>query len=265
MKEEHAKGRMKMKQFKNVFKRVEKKYLLSEETYHQLLNSLESYMNVDEYGLHTICNIYYDTNQYDLIRHSIEKPPYKEKLRIRSYGIPTEESTVFVEIKKKFKGVVYKRRISMPLKKATLFLNHGIAPKENSQIVNEIKYFIQLYHPVPKQYIAYDRIALYGKEDPELRITFDSNIRGRKEDLDLECGDDGEPLLSPGERLMEIKIAGAMPIWLAHLLSELEIYPTSFSKYGNIYKKDVFLVPMIEKSMANEYDISELRGGIVHV
>lgn len=254
-----------MKQCANVFQRVEKKYLLSEETYLKILDGLASYMNVDEYGLHTICNIYYDTEQYHLIRNSIEKPPYKEKLRLRSYGIPTDSSKVFLEIKKKYKGIVYKRRVSMTYKEATLFLDHGMEPNETTQILNEIKYFINFHNPVAKQYIAYDRIALYGKEDPEVRITFDSNIRSRKENLHLSSGDHGELLLEPGARLMEIKIAGAMPIWLAHMLAELQIYPTSFSKYGNIYKKEVFFTQIDQKKMSYQYETPQFKGGIVHV
>lgn len=226
-----------MANYTAVFKRVEKKYLISEEQYQQLRERLEPYMNIDEYGLHTICNIYYDTDQYDLIRHSIEKPMYKEKLRVRSYGIPNADSNVFVEIKKKYNGVVYKRRISMKLNMVKPFVQGEGKHSDNSQIEKELKYFIQFYQPMPKQFIAYDRIALYGKEDKEVRITFDQNIRSRDRDLNLEDGDYGEYLLEKGQYLMEIKIAGAMPIWLARILSELQIYPTSFSKYGNIYKK----------------------------
>ena len=226
-----------MAKYQAVFRRVEKKYVLTEERYDQLLEHLIPHMEFDEYGLHTICNIYYDTRQYELIRHSIEKPIYKEKLRLRSYGIPTKESDVFLEIKKKWKGVVYKRRSAMSLKSAVSFLEQKEIPSVNSQILREIAYFLSMYPVEPKQFIAYDRIAMYGKEDSELRITFDANIRSRDEELSLAAGDYGSLLLPPGERIMEIKMTGAMPLWLAHTLSELSIFPTSFSKYGNLYKK----------------------------
>lgn len=221
------------------FKRVEKKYLLSREKYEQLIKRMEPYMQMDEYGLHTICNIYYDTDQFDLIRTSIEKPPYKEKLRLRSYGVPDKGGKVFLEIKKKWKGVVYKRRIALTLEEAEDYLTKGRPLPKDGQIEREIDYFIKFYQPKAKMYIAYDREAYFGKEDSSIRITFDQNIRSREEDLKLEQGDAGKLLLERGCRLMEIKISGAFPMWMANILSELKIYPTSFSKYGNIYKNSL--------------------------
>ncbi len=228
---------MTLSNIKSVFQRVEVKYMVEEATYPILMERLKEHMDIDSYGLHTICNIYYDTEHDELIRTSLEKPIYKEKLRLRSYGVPTESSKVFLEIKKKYKGIVYKRRMDLDLASAKEFTLHNIPPEGESQIQKEVEYFFKFYKPVPKVYIAYDRIAMFGKEDPELRITFDQNIRSRDYDLNLEDGDHGELLLKEGFRLMEIKIAGAMPLWLSAILNELAIYPTSFSKYGNVYKK----------------------------
>ena len=221
-----------------VFERIEKKYLLTAEQYEDLWQHLKDHMKIDEYGLSTICNVYYDTDDFRMVRTSLEKPLYKEKLRLRSYGIPSDSSPVFVEIKKKFDGVVYKRRISLPYREAVNYLNHGIRPeaKVNGQILKELDYVRSFYHPGPAMFIAYDRIATYGKEDPSIRITFDRNIRYRREDLRLSDGDEGALLLEPGSVLMEIKVAGAYPLWMASLLSEFEIYPVSFSKYGRIYE-----------------------------
>lgn len=218
-----------------IFKRYEKKYLLDEAQYSALTSVISEYMKVDKYGKHTICNIYFDTPDFYLIRRSIDKPMYKEKLRLRSYGIPDKDSKVFVELKKKYKGIVYKRRITMSLKDAYRYLTQGITT-DTSQIKKEIDYFMNYYHPVPKMYIAYDRIAYFCESDPDFRITFDSDIRYRSNDLYLENGDHGECLLEKGFHLMELKIVGAIPLWLTHALTELKIYPTSFSKYGNIYK-----------------------------
>jgi SPX domain protein involved in polyphosphate accumulation len=223
----------------NIFQRVEKKYYLNNRQYEQLAQALTPFMKMDDYGLHTICNIYYDTENFDLIRTSIEKPVYKEKFRLRSYGTPKENDKIYLEIKKKWKGVVYKRRVSMTLEEANRYLNHGIKPDFDSQILREIDYFISFYNPQPKVYLAYDRIALYCIHDPEIRITFDKNIRSRNTILDLSKGDFGKDLLDEGSRLMEIKVADAYPLWLADILSELEIYPTSFSKYGNVYKDQI--------------------------
>lgn len=223
----------------DVFQRVEKKYLMTAETYQLFQKEIQDYMQADQYGLHTICNIYFDTIADELIRNSIEKPVYKEKLRLRSYGIPNYNSQVFLEIKRKYKGIVYKRRVAMTLKEASYYLEHGIRPKNDSQILKEIDYFIKFYKPIPKLYLAYDRVAFFGKEDNNIRMTIDANIRSRKDDLALEQGDRGELLLEQDMYLLEIKVPNAYPIWLAEILSKLEIYPISFSKYGNIYKQNL--------------------------
>ena len=223
----------------NVFERVEKKFLLSEKQYQLLLQYLNSYMTMDSYGKHTICNIYYDTPTNDLISHSIEKPKYKEKLRLRSYGTPTKKDKVYIEIKKKYDGIVYKRRVQMTLEEAELYLNRHIKAAQDNQILKEIDYFMDFYRPIPKLYLAYERIAYFGNEDKNVRITFDHNIRSREDNLSLGNGDKGESLLKDKEYLMEVKVPGAMPLWLVNIMSMLEIYPVSFSKYGNIYKNNI--------------------------
>lgn len=226
-----------MGQYQDVFKRVEKKYLLSEYQYKELRKKLEEYVRVDKYGKTTITNIYFDTPDMLLIRRSLEKPVYKEKLRLRTYGVPGAETPAFIELKKKYKGVVYKRRIDMPYEDAVKYLYKGVHPEKTTQITKEIDYFLKFYRGIaPAMYISYDRIATYGIEDPNLRITFDGNITWRTQELELSKGVWGSKLLNEGERLMEIKIGGAMPLWLVKILDELEIYPTSFSKYGNAYK-----------------------------
>ncbi len=219
-----------------VFNRYEKKYLMPEEVYIELRERLKPYMQVDQYGQHTICNIYYDTPQYDLIRRSIEKPAYKEKLRLRSYGIPTLDSTVFLEIKKKYHKIVNKRRIPLTLRQAYDYVEHGIRPEQDCQILNEIDFFLRRYPLQRGVYLAYDRVALFQKDDPDFRVTFDHNIRSRQVDMGLEKGDSGDLLLPKQYYLMESKVMGATPLWFAQILSELSIYPVSFSKYGNIYK-----------------------------
>lgn len=225
-----------MAKVQSVFERYEKKYLLSLAQYKTLRSALEAWMQPDEHGLHTISNIYYDTDDYRLIRASIAKPVYKEKLRLRSYGVPTADDTVFLELKKKFDGVVFKRRAAMPLSQAAQYLQTGQRPRDE-QILREIDWFLQSYPLSPKVFICYDRIALFGRNDHELRVTFDTNIRCRQTMLALDKGTWGAPLLPDGQVLMEIKIHDAMPLWMAELLSTLCIYPCSFSKYGNCYTK----------------------------
>jgi len=225
--------------FQDVFRRYEKKFMLNEQQYRSLRSALEGTMSVDEYGKHTIGNVYFDTDDYRLIRASLEKPVYKEKLRVRSYGVPAAQDQVFVELKKKYDGVVYKRRASMTLDEAEAYLLWGERPREETQITREIDWFMNFYHPVPKVYLAYDRVALFGKEDPELRITFDTDIRFRQTALSLWAGDSGAPLLSMGQYLMEVKIPGAMPLWMSHLFDQCGIFSTSFSKYGAVYQNNI--------------------------
>lgn len=220
----------------SVFERVEKKYRMNQKQYEAFLSAAEGKIHADQYGLHTIRNIYYDTQDYELIRNSIEKPKYKEKFRLRGYGEIGEESPVFLEIKKKYNGVVYKRRTELSFGEAKAYLEQGILPENDSQIMREIDYFMKFHKPFPRVYLAYDRVAYQGDEEEELRITIDRNIRSRSHRLELSY--DGEcTLLSPGEYLMEIKVATAYPLWLADLLCGLQIYPVSFSKYGAVYAK----------------------------
>lgn len=228
-----------MKKMQNVFQRYEKKYLLKWEQYLALLTKIAPYMELDAYGKHTICNVYYDTESYELIRTSIEKPSYKEKLRIRSYGIAHENSNVFLELKKKVNGIVYKRRVCMNYQDVMNYLERN-QPSETSQILKEIDWFMEWYHPTEKTFIAYDRMAYFGKEDEDLRMTFDFALRWRKDQVDLCAGDHGEKILKDDEVLMEIKIPMAMPIWMSNVLNELKIYPISFSKYGICYKEHLF-------------------------
>lgn len=217
------------------FERFEKKYFITKSQKEKLLKKIGNMISSDEYGVTPILNIYYDTENWDLIRASIEKPGYKEKLRVRSYGVP--KGTVFAEIKKKCGGVVYKRRISGSNSDITKMLAGKM--EFRGQIGDEIGWFQKRYSTFPRMFIGYDRTAYFGKEDKNVRITFDENLRWRDYDLDLSLGDYGEPILSENKILMEIKIPGACPLWLARTLSELEIYPTSFSKYGECFVNNI--------------------------
>lgn len=221
------------------FRRYEKKYMLTPEQLRGMLAGMKGHMRPDEFGRYTICNIYYDTDDFRLIRASLEKPVYKEKLRMRSYGVPNDEDKVFVELKKKYDSVVYKRRTVMSAGEAVSYIHDGVVPEREDQICREIDWFMGSYHPTPKVFIAYDRTAFAGLEDPELRITFDTDLRWRDRALDLRAGDYGEPLLPSENTLMEIKIPGTAPVWLARLLSGIGAFHTSFSKYGAWYAQHI--------------------------
>lgn len=246
---------------KYTFKRKELKYLLNKEQYLGFMERIKDMAKIDDYGKTSILNIYFDTPDFELIRRSLGKPVYKEKLRLRSYGIPTDESPSFIEIKKKYKGIVYKRRISAPYKESKDYLYENIPLENFSQISAEIDYFKKCYPGLrPAMAISYDRIAMVGTIDPELRITFDQNIRWRINHLDLKYGNEGKDLLEKDQYLMELKIAEAMDLKLVAILEELDIRQVSFSKYGNGYEtllakrlgmaKEVIRIPESEKEWA---------------
>ncbi|MDD3242863.1 MAG: polyphosphate polymerase domain-containing protein [Eubacteriales bacterium] len=215
------------------FERLEKKYLVTGRQLEELMPVILQHMAVDQYGRHTISNIYYDTPDFALVRKSIQKPQYKEKLRLRAYGRPGEEDPVFVEMKKKVGGVVYKRRAEMPLSQAKAFLaGTGTA---QGQVAREIEWFLRSNHVAPRVALSYDRVALAGKDDAALRLTVDTNIRWRDTELELTKGAAGAPLLERGQALIEVKLPGAMPLWMARLFSRCGVLPTSFSKYGTCY------------------------------
>ncbi len=223
-----------------VFQRVEKKYRMTLARREELLGEIQGFLSPDAYGRSTVSSLYLDTPDRRIIRESVdakgfEKPAYREKIRLRSYGTPSPETDVFFEIKKKYKGVVYKRRVILPLFQAQIYLNGGEKPLD-SQIMNEIDWLMDFYgRPAPSMILSCEREAYYSKENPDLRITFDTSIRYRETDLDLSQGGAGLPLLGEDEVLMEIKTAGAMPLWLCHALDRYRLFPAPFSKYGKAY------------------------------
>ena len=227
--------------FQTVFKRYELKYLLTAEQKEAILSAMQPYMILDRYGRTTIRNLYYDTDTYLLIRRSIEKPAYKEKLRIRSYGQADDRSTVFVELKKKYKHVVYKRRISLPYTDAAAWLSKERHPDKHTQIANEIDYFMELYGTLhPTVFLSYEREAYCCKNGGDFRVTFDDTILCRQDDLSLESEVYGTPILPEGKVLMEIKCSGGIPLWMTRALTKEKIYKTSFSKYGTAYGMLIF-------------------------
>ena len=220
----------------NTFRRKEIKFLLNPRQRAALEEAMRGHMEADEYGESTISSLYYDTPDSLLIRRSLEKPLYKEKLRLRSYGTARPDGKIYIELKKKYDGIVYKRRISLPEKDATAWLAGRIDRPADSQIAREIDWFLGHYGSlVPAMYLCYDRIAYFCPDDENLRITFDRNIRWRTAALTLTASPWGEQLLQPGQSLLEIKCADAMPLWLSEALNKNGIRRVSFSKYGTAY------------------------------
>ena len=237
--------------YQSVFKRYELKYMLTKENKEKVLKAMEPHMALDKYGRTTIRNIYYDTDNYRLIRHSIEKPAYKEKLRIRSYNQASPESQVFVELKKKYQSVVYKRRLSMPEEEAMDWVSGEQHCENDTQIADEIDYFLEYYDSLhPAAFISYEREAYYSLNGDDFRVTFDDNILFRQEDLSLEADVWGTPILEDDMVLMEIKCSGGIPLWMTNVLTEEHIYKTSFSKYGTAYKTIIY--PSLKEAATNE-------------
>ncbi len=230
---------------KDVFERYELKFVISKEQRNKLRELLDIYMKEDQYGKSSLYNLYYDTEDFLLIRRSIEKPVYKEKLRLRSYKEVDDSSEVFVEIKKKMKKIVYKRRVVMRYADALMYLKDatGVQTDNNivtkqAQILREIDYFKEMYQTLaPRVLIAYDREAYFGEIDESFRLTFDQNIIWSDTELNLKRPSMGALVLEEDKVLMEIKVSSGIPMWLTKFLSENNIYKTSFSKYGNAYKQ----------------------------
>lgn len=219
-----------------VFKRYELKYMLTKEQRLMMQSGIDAHMVADVHGKSTILSLYLDTPDYLLVRRSSEKPLYKEKLRLRSYGVAGKNTEVFIELKKKYESVVYKRRESMSEADLEGYLCSGI-PCKDTQIMREIDFAMKRYPDIaPAVLLSYDREAYYGKNDHEFRMTFDENILWRTDDLTLCSGVYGTPLLTADQTLLEVKAGAAIPLWLVHTLSKLGIQRTSFSKYGTAYQ-----------------------------
>ena len=231
----------------NTFKRREKKILFDASLAEPLRARIEEYMNADPYNKdgkpYTICNLYFDNVNNDVIRNSVQLPKFKEKLRLRSYGTPDMDTKVFFEIKKKLNGIGTKRRAKIKLKEVYAFLQDRTYPEDtkfiNTQVLREIDYYLSHTPVQPVAYVSYQRYAYFGKEDPDFRVTFDFDIITRRYDLYLESGRYGDPLLPPNLALLEVKFAGAVPYWFVQIMNEFGLTFHTFSKIGTDLKKTV--------------------------
>ena len=242
-----------------VFKRYELKYMLTTAQKERVLAGMAAHMTLDKYGRTTIRNLYYDTDTYLLIRRSIEKPIYKEKLRMRSYHRADTDSRVFVELKKKYRHVVYKRRIPLPHQEAMAWLSGERHPASASQITDEIDYCLQYYGALhPTLYLSYEREAYYADDGSDFRVTFDDTVLCRQTDLSLASEVYGTPLLPADRVLMEVKCSGGIPLWMTEILSREKLYKTSFSKYGTAYSTLIFP----QTHTMNQYNMMEVTSNV---
>lgn len=234
--------------YQMTFKRYELKYLLNKKEKEEILLAMKPHMKLDDYGRTVIRNIYFDTENFRLIRRSLEKPVYKEKLRIRSYKPVQITDPVFVEIKKKYKSVVYKRRLLLPEKTVMESFRTGEPLPVCSQIGDEIQYFREYYKNLqPSVFLSYEREAFHSLDGSDFRVTFDENILYRRNDISLGSEIYGHPLLGKQQTLMEIKTSGGIPLWMSETLTKHHLYKTSFSKYGSAYQR------MMETAMQGGY------------
>ncbi len=223
-----------------IFRRTEIKYILTEAQIKSLMWLIEPYLKKDKYFKSTNCSIYFDNDSRYLAIHSLEKPLYKEKVRIRSYGVPTLDDIVFLEIKKKYKGIGSKRRIPIKLSDFNNYIKTGRLDSDSEIIKAELDHCLARYNLKPIMFLAYDRTSYCDKNDPTFRVTFDRNVRSRNTDLSLEKGDSGKKFFENGEVVMEIKALDRYPFYFVRALSKLKIYPSSFSKYGRVTEKEIF-------------------------
>ena len=223
-----------------IFRRTEIKYILTEEQIKSLMWLVEPYLKKDKYYKSTNCSIYFDNDSRYLAIHSLEKPLYKEKVRIRSYGVPTLNDIVFLEIKKKYNGIGSKRRIPIKLSDFNNYIQTGRLDSDSEIIKAELDNCLTRYNLKPTMFLAYDRTSYCDKNDPTFRITFDRNVRSRNADLSLEKGDFGKKFFKNGEVVMEVKALDRYPFYFVRALSKLKIYPSSFSKYGRVTEKEIF-------------------------
>lgn len=224
--------------YQAVFKRYEMKYMMTVKQRRAVLEAMLPYMRLDDFGHTTIRNIYFDTDNYRLVRRSIEKPVYKEKLRIRSYKQVQAQDKVFVELKKKYDEIVYKRRETLPYLEMLEWLVKDTPFPLKTQIGDEIDYFFEYYQTLkPKVFLSYEREAFYALDGSDFRVTFDENILARQEDLRLSGDVWGESLIDKDCVLMEIKTSGGIPLWMTRVLTQQRLYKTSFSKYGTAYQR----------------------------
>lgn len=221
----------------DIFRRVEEKYFLSNEQAKELFSEINKYIEKDEYYKSNILNIYFDNDNDEILIRSGDKPIYKDKIRLRSYDIPKLNDDVFLEIKSKFNGITGKRRIKMKLSDFYDYINNNKV--KDTQIMNELDYLFKYYDLKPSYFVGYDRLSFKGIDNSGLRITLDKNLRSRTDNLNLENGDYGKLFFDDDRCIMEIKTLDSMPLWLTRALSNLKIYPVSFSKVGEIYKKEM--------------------------
>lgn len=223
-----------------IFSRYELKYLIPFHLYEELSQILKTRMVYDKYGdsegKYNIISLYFDSADKKIYYETRNKRKYRQKLRLRIYNKATLEDNAYFEVKKKYKNRVNKRRTSIKLEHAYQYIDnllgkHDEISVSNQQIFGEIDSFRTLYNLVPENIVSYDRQAFVGVDDPDLRVTFDYNLRCRKDDLHIEHGPHGTHFVDPNMVVLEVKVDYSVPLWLSRILSELGCRKGSVSKF----------------------------------
>ena len=238
-----------VREFETSFKRIETKYIVAAEELSALLADLKEYLAEDDFPRSTITNIYFDNQDFQVIRDSIDRKNGREKVRMRTYvAHPTANSRVFLELKKKDKeGVGHKYRIASDLQSVLQFMENDRttnATVDDKELIDELTSLKKRYTALsPKMYIYYERYSLKEKHSLEgypqtkVRVTIDQNLIYRDYDVTMLEDRYGRDLVGEGKVIMEIKAPGEQPVWLQEIIKKYELEPTSFSKYGTAYRK----------------------------
>lgn len=221
----------------DTFRRSELKYLCSDEEAEQFYRKIQEHIHPDLYYQYTVHSVYLDNDQNMFAIYSLNHPKYKAKLRLRSYSNPLKDDIVYLELKKKWNGIVYKNRIELTYRQAMDYLDYNVSLSVSNGTTREIDYLLKYANPEQRVTLLYDRTCWQGKDEEDLRITFDRRIRYRMNDISLvETGLEKE--LLKNQVMMEIKAEYRYPLWLVHALREMNFKPVSFSKYGNVYRRN---------------------------
>ncbi len=223
-----------------IFKRKEQKYLITLDQYSLLLEQIMPYMRSDKFGVdgrYIVSSLYFDSDDHNIYFETKNKLTFRQKLRLRTYNETGIDETAFFEVKQKHNNVVNKRRMLLPLEEAYHYLEKGDKKHlkdfhtSNLQVLREIDHFRTLYKLKPEMVVSYERHALHGIDNPDLRITFDFNLRCRNDDLLLEHGSDGEQFIDNNLIVLEVKVNDSVPLWLTRILQALQCEQRSASKY----------------------------------
>jgi len=227
-----------MRKESRVFDRWELKYVVTVKQMYQLMHALKNYVVLDENGddgLYKIKSIYYDSHDFKFYHEKMNGNKYRQKVRLRGYNNVAYNDDVYFEIKQRYNTTVQKRRAELKLSDAYELMKHPLDAEQYADkkriVLDEIRYLSSMHALEAKAIVSYDRKAYMGKYEDGLRITFDTNLKCRKENLNLEEYHKEKYFVHPSLAVLEIKTNEKVPIWLVSLIQRFEIEAHRVSKY----------------------------------